>query len=131
VLEDLGVRGMLANHRLAGAISDAAFYEFRRQVTYKCKWRGVELVVAPRFYPSSKTCSNCGRVKETLSLSERNYHCQDCGTQIDRDLNAALNLAHFARSSREKPNGRGGGSADGCGDTVVKLPPMKRQPNTI
>jgi putative transposase len=129
VLEDLSVSGMLANHHLAGAVSDAAFHEFRRQVTYKCKWRGVELIVAPRFYPSSKTCSTCGRVKETLSLSERIYECQACGGQIDRDLNAALNLAHFARSSREKTNGRGGGSADGSGNTAVKLLPMKRQPN--
>ncbi len=96
VVEDLNVKGMLGNRRLARALSDAGFYEFRRQLTYKCRWYGCELVVADRWYPSSKTCSGCGAVKPELSLSERTYRCQSCGVVLDRDLNAAINLAGWA-----------------------------------
>lgn len=91
-LEDLNVSGMLSNHSLARAVSDASFGELRRQIGYKAAWNGVEVVVADRFYASSKTCSACGSVKPHLSLSERTFVCPDCGVMIDRDLNAALNL---------------------------------------
>ena len=96
VLEDLNVAGMLKNHSLAKAISDASFAEFRRQMEYKAQWYGVDLVVADRFYPSSKTCSECGSVKPLLRLSERKFVCEKCGVVIDRDLNAAFNLANLA-----------------------------------
>ncbi|WP_293112428.1 RNA-guided endonuclease TnpB family protein [Moorena sp. SIO4G3] len=99
VIEDLNVSGMLANHKLAKAIGDLGFYEFRRQLEYKCELYGSELIIADRWFPSSKTCSNCGCKKETLSLSERVYHCDNCGVSLDRDLNAAKNLAALAVSS--------------------------------
>jgi len=93
VLEDLNVSGMLKNRHLSKAIADASFGEIRRQLEYKCQWYGVGLKVADRFYPSSKTCSECGAVKPLLKLSERTYVCEKCGAIIDRDFNAAKNLA--------------------------------------
>ena len=92
VVEDLHVSGMLKNRRLARAIAEVGFFKFRRQLEYKCGWYGSQLVVAPRTYPSSKKCSSCGHKKNELTLSEREYHCEQCGLRIDRDLNAALNL---------------------------------------
>ncbi|MCD8487858.1 MAG: RNA-guided endonuclease TnpB family protein [Desertifilum sp.] len=91
-IEDLNVSGMLANHKLAKAIADMGFYEFRRQLEYKCELYGSQLVVVDRWFASSKTCSNCGTKKETLSLSERVFKCDCCGLEIDRDLNASINL---------------------------------------
>ena len=96
VVEDLNVRGMLGNRRLARSLADAGFGEFRRQLAYKCQWYGSELVVADRWFPSSKTCSQCGAVKPELSLSERTYRCESCGLILDRDLNAAINLAGWS-----------------------------------
>jgi putative transposase len=94
VIESLNVAGMLKNHRLARSLSDASLGEIHRQLSYKVKWAGGEVLEADRFYPSSKRCSKCGHVKSELSLSERTYHCEnpECGQVIDRDLNAALNL---------------------------------------
>ncbi len=92
VIEDLNVKGMVKNKNLSKSISDASFYMFRSQLTYKCNWHDRELVTVDRFYPSSKTCSNCGSKKDKLSLKERTYDCTQCGITIDRDLNAALNL---------------------------------------
>ena len=110
VVEQLNVAGMLRNRRLARAIADTAMAESRRQLAYKTSWYGSRVVVADRFYPSSKTCSACGWVKAKLSLAERTFTCQACGLQIDRDLNAARNLAklvdHVARSGRETLNAR-------------------------
>ena len=94
VIEDLNISGMLANHKLAKSIADLGLYEFRRQLEYKCKLYDTRLVVADRWFPSSKTCSNCGCVKDSLLLSERVFDCVDCGYSIDRDLNAAINLSH-------------------------------------
>ncbi|MBD2253543.1 RNA-guided endonuclease InsQ/TnpB family protein [Nostoc parmelioides] len=94
VIEDLNVSGMMANRKLAKAIADMGFYEFRRQLEYKTQLYGSELVVVDRFYPSSKTCSNCGTKKESLLLSERVFKCENCGFECDRDLNAAINLSH-------------------------------------
>jgi len=96
VLEDLNVSGMQKNHNLAKAISNANWAEFRRQIEYKAQWYGVDLVIADRFYPSSKTCSECGSIKPLLKLSERKFVCENCGVVIDRDLNAAFNLANLA-----------------------------------
>ncbi|BAY48783.1 transposase, IS607 family protein [Scytonema sp. HK-05] len=93
VIEDLNVSGMMANHKLAKAIADMSFFEFRRQLTYKCQLYGSKLVGVDRWFPSSKTCSSCGTKKETLTLSERVFECSHCGFVIDRDLNAAINLS--------------------------------------
>ena len=95
VIEDLNVNGMLKNHRLAKAIQDNRLAEVRRQLEYKCNWYGVKLIIADRFYPSSKLCSDCGHKKTDLKLSDRTYHCDECGMTIDRDLNAAVNLMQY------------------------------------
>lgn len=95
-MEDLNVAGMLKNRKLARAIADVGFGEFKRQITYKAFWNGVHLHVVDRFYPSSKKCSGCGHVKTELALSERVYHCGECGLTLDRDLNAAINLRQAA-----------------------------------
>ena len=96
VVEDLNVKGMLGRRNLARSLADAGFGEFRRQLAYKCEWYGSELVVADRWFPSSKTCSGCGAVRAELPLSERIYRCQSCGLTLNRDLNAAINLAGWA-----------------------------------
>lgn len=98
VIEDLNVSGMLANHKLAASIADMSFFEFRRQLTYKCELYGSKLVVVDRWFPSSKTCSNCGTKKETLTLNERVFECGHCGFVVDRDLNAAINLKRSGSS---------------------------------
>ena len=90
--EDLNVKGMVKNHHLAKAVSDASWGTFVTMLEYKAKWYGKELVKIGRFYPSSKTCHHCGHVKEDLSLSDRYYTCPNCGELIDRDLNAAKNI---------------------------------------
>ena len=92
VMEDLHVKGMARNRSLALSISDAGMGELRRQLTYKSEWYGATLVIADRFYPSSKTCSGCGCIKQTLNLSERVFDCDACGLVLDRDENAAINL---------------------------------------
>ena len=94
-VEDLHVRGMLANHRLARAIADVGFYEIRRQLQYKAQRYGTLLVVADRWYPSSKLCSACGAHYAGLKLGEREWSCQ-CGARHDRDVNAAINLQRLA-----------------------------------
>ena len=95
VIECLNVLGMLKNRNLSRAISEAGFYEFARQLEYKCKLYGIDFVKADRFFPSSKLCSNCGCKKDKLKLSQRIYHCEHCGNIIDRDLNAAINLSYL------------------------------------
>ena len=94
VIEDLNVKGMMKNKHLSDSVRKQGFYEFKRQLEYKCKFRGIELIVADRFYPSSKTCSQCGKIKKDLKLSDRIYKC-DCGLTIDRDLNASINLSRY------------------------------------
>lgn len=101
-IEDLNVSGMIANRKLSAAISDLGFYEFRRQLEYKAAIYGTTVELVDRWFPSSKTCSNCGCIKEKLSLSERIFECSDCGLVIDRDLNAAINLSRYVpMASRE------------------------------
>ncbi|MDY7003923.1 MAG: RNA-guided endonuclease TnpB family protein [Cyanobacteriota bacterium] len=99
VIEDLNVSGMMSNHKLAKAVADRGFYEFRRQLEYKCELYGSSLIIVDRWFPSSKTCSSCGTIKESLSLSERVFNCEHCNFSCDRDLNAALNLAMAGSSS--------------------------------
>jgi putative transposase len=92
VTEDLNVSGMLRNRRLAKAISDCGWGEFRRQLEYKAARAGRRLLVIDRFYPSSKTCSACGHLLKELSLRTRTWQCPSCGTRHDRDINAAKNI---------------------------------------
>jgi putative transposase len=96
VLEDLHVRGLQRNKHLALSISDAGMGELRRQLVYKSEWYGSTLVIADRWFPSSKLCSGCGTIKSTLTLSERQYDCDVCGLSLDRDENAARNLRRLA-----------------------------------
>ena len=130
VIENLLVSGMLKNRRIARVIADVGFYKFRRQLEYKCQWYGSELVIVSRTFPSSKMCSQCGHRKKELSLSEREYHCEQCGLEIDRDLNAALNLVAVSLPETE----------NACGEEVRLLTDsldlkraasMKQEPNII
>jgi putative transposase len=111
VVEQLNLAGMVRNRHLARALSDAGLAELRRQLCYKTDWYGSRLVVADPFYPSSKRCSACGWVKAKLTLAERTFTCEACGLRLDRDLNAARNLAmlaeHVAQSGWETQNARG------------------------
>ena len=91
-IENLNVKGMMKNRRLSKAIASQKFYEFRIRLQAKCKENGIELRIVDRFYPSSKTCHNCGSVKSDLKLSDRTFHCAECGYTADRDYNASLNL---------------------------------------
>ena len=95
VVEDLNVSGMMKNRHLARAVAEQCFYKFRVQLVYKCAERGIDLVVADRFYPSSKKCSSCGAIHKGLTLKDRTFQCPNCGLSIDRDLNAALNLETY------------------------------------
>lgn len=97
VVEDLNVSGMLSNHKLAQVIADCGFHEFKRQLEYKAKKFGCEIVIADRWFPSSKTCSNCGHIQD-MPLKERTYNCGSCGYSMDRDLNAAINLSRLAKA---------------------------------
>jgi putative transposase len=130
VIEDLNVSVMLKNRRLARAIADVGFYEFRRQLEYKCQWYGSDLLVASRAFPSSKMCSQCGHRKRELSLSAREYHCEQCGLRVDRDLNAALNLVAVSLPETE----------NACGEDVrlhpdslnpLRAASEKQEPNII
>lgn len=95
VMETLNVSGMMKNKHLAKSIQEQKFYEFKRQMEYKCQRYGIELLNVPTFYPSSKLCSQCGNIKKDLKLSDRVYRCDCCGLIIDRDYNASLNLANY------------------------------------
>jgi len=111
-IEDLAVKNMASNHRLARAISDCGWGEFRRQLAYKCQWYGRDLVVIDRWYPSTKTCSACGHLLARLSLSARHWTCPACGTRHHRDINAAKNILAAGRAvARESPG-------DACGADV-------------
>ena len=128
VVEDLHVAGMVKNRRLARAVADSSFGEIRRQVEYKAVWRGGRVIVADRWFASSKTCSGCDAVRTKLLLSERTYVCGACGLVIDRDENAAINLAEYGRKilsrSGSESNGRGGDQRTRLAGQV----PVKRQP---
>jgi len=127
-IEDLNVAGMVGNHGLARSIQAAAFAEFRRLLTYKTARAGARLHVIDRWYPSSKTCSNCGTVKAKLPLSERVYHCGKCGLSIDRDVNAAINI-QVAGSAPETSNARGGSGRQTRLECGTMRHPAKREPS--
>jgi putative transposase len=108
VIENLNIKGMVKNPSLAKHIQDASWGEFGRQLEYKTKWYGSTLVRVDTFCPSSKTCSQCGAVKAKLPLDERTYNCGACGLVLDRDLNAATNLARMGLPGTSSGTGRGG-----------------------
>lgn len=127
-IEDLNVAGMVKNRRLARSVSDASLGEFRRQLDYKTARTGAALRVIDRWYPSSKTCSGCGRVKAKLSLNERVYRCDTCGLVMDRDLNAAINIK-VAGSAPETLNARGGTGRRNDLSGRATLDPVKCEPS--
>lgn len=95
VMEDLNISGMMKNKYLSKAIQEQCFYEFIRQMKYKCEFNGIDFIQVDRFYPSSKTCSCCGQIKSDLKLKDRIYVCDNCGFEIDRDKNASINLGNY------------------------------------
>lgn len=121
-IEDLNVRGMVKNHCLAKSVSDAGFAEVRRQLEYKAQLSGSTVIVADRWFPSSKRCSSCGYVLEHLLLSTRRWRCPTCSAEHGRDINAAMNLEQIAAGYAVKAHGAG---SAGDAVSVVKLPSMK------
>lgn len=101
VLEDLNVSGMMKKQYLSKAVQQQSFYEFRRQMEYKCEWYKIDLVIADRWFPSSKLCSCCGNIKRDLKLKDRIYKCS-CGNTMDRDYQASLNLMKYGKRELEK-----------------------------
>jgi len=94
-METLNIKGMMKNKHLSKAIAKQCLYEFKKQMQYKCEFNGIKFVEADKWYPSSKTCSECGHIKPNLSLSVRTYICDKCGCVIDRDYNASINLSRY------------------------------------
>jgi len=123
-IEDLNVRGMVKNRHLSRAVSDMGFFEFRRQLEYKAAQRGGIIVVADRWYPSSKTCSDCGHKLETLPLAVREWACPACASVHDRDVNAAINLRNLAVSSTVSACGEEG---SGLGRKLETKPASVKQ----
>ena len=101
-IEDLHVKGMMNNHKLARSVADMSFFEFRRQLAYKAEAAGAKVIVADRWYASSKTCHNCGSKLPELDLSIRAWTCGLCGVRHDRDINAAINLKNYAEQMCEQ-----------------------------
>jgi putative transposase len=113
VIEDLNVKGMMQNRKLARSIADVGMGEFGRQIRYKCSWYGINLLTADRWFPSSKQCSSCGHRQEALTLSERTYCCPVCGLVIDRDSNAAINLKQLSTASSA--------GSEACGEVALAI----------
>ncbi|MCC2955505.1 transposase [Massilia sp. IC2-477] len=126
-IEDLNVKGMMANSRLARASADMGFYELRRQLEYKSAWRGGQVVVADRWFASSRLCSCCGYKHEALDLGTRQWTCPGCKTQHDRDINAAINLENMAVSSTASACGGEGAGLER--EHKVKPAPVKQESN--
>lgn len=116
VIEDLNVSGMIKNRKLARSLNDVSFGKIRQQLEYKCKWYGKELIIADRFFASSKLCSGCGNKKDDLKLSDRIYKCECCGLEIDRDINAAINLANYSPTQKSW-----GSYASGVGNSDLEI----------
>jgi putative transposase len=126
IAEDLNVTGMISNRKLARAVSDQGFGDVRRMLGYKTGWNGGTLVMADRWFPSSKTCAACGWRKPSLSLAERTFACESCGYTGDRDVNAARNLLKLAASGAERVNACGGTVRPGTAGHV----PANQEPGT-
>ena len=118
-IEDLNVRGMVKNHKLAKHINCAGFGQFRSMLTYKCAWYGRELRVADRFFPSSLRCNSCGHIHGSLGLEVREFNCENCGEHLDRDQNAAKNILQFAGVSLPTTAGQAG--SKGHGERVSRV----------
>jgi putative transposase len=121
-LEDLAVANLVRHPHLARQISDASWGRFAQMLAYKAEWFGSDLCVAPRFYPSTKTCSSCGWLWRDMALKDRTFICASCGLVTDRDLNAAINLAAWANAERvsasQAPDPQAGGRVDNaCGES--------------
>jgi putative transposase len=137
VVEDLNVAGMLKNRSLARSVADSSMAELHRQVIYKAGWRGVAVKTASRWFPSSKTCSQCKVINQGLTLSDRQFHCHACGMKMDRDLNAAINLANLSDDSIAGSSPVGSVAAHACGEASsgvdrkvdAKLASVKQEPN--
>lgn len=127
VVEDLNVRGMVRNRRLARSVSDAAFGEIRRMLEYKCRWEGVGLVVADRFYPSTKRCSCCGVVKSEMDLVERVFACGPCGFTAGRDENASFNLRDYVLITASSAGSARGGDVRPGSRKASRQIPVKRE----
>lgn len=128
VIEDLNVKGMLANEKLARALSDVGFGMFRLQIEYKARRYGTRLVIADRWYPSSRLCSVCDWKNEALTLRDREWTCPQCGTQHDRDHNAALNLQRLATATAlpvASPSGNGGATSGSIPGVAGKVTPVR------
>lgn len=113
VIENLNISGMMKNHKLASAIADSGFFEFRRQLEYKAQWYGAKVTLIDRWYPSSQLCSGCGH-RQPMPLKLRQYDCSNCGLSLDRDLNAAINIRDYSKnavSSTVSACGRENGSS--------------------
>jgi len=129
-LEDLNVSGMMKNHKLAKAVGEASWSEFVRMLKYKSEWYGVNLLFIGRFDPSSKMCSDCGHIKKDLNLSDREWVCEKCGAEHDRDINAATNIKDFAlqdqnlvyNPNRVKSKAKKEHSPADCGGEVPEMP---------
>ena len=130
VVEDLSVRGTIRDRHLSRSIADAAWSEFRRMLAYKTQWYGSHLVVAPRFYPSTKTCSARGHVKAEMPLGQRVFRCEACGAEIDRDLNASRNLASLVAGSSPETQNACGAEGSGRENSPVKPATVKQEPSS-
>ena len=126
-IEDLNVKGMVKNHHLSRAISDQGFGEFRRQVEYKAKRSGSVVYVADRWFPSSKTCSDCGHKIADMKLSVRQWTCPECGSEHHRDVNAAINLKNLAEYAVNLTVSACGGEGSGSSNIGVKPAPVKQE----
>jgi putative transposase len=131
VIEDLNVSGMVRNRKLARAISDCGWGEFRRQLEYKCAWYGRDLIVIDRWYPSSKTCSACGHLLAELSLSTRHWTCPSCRARHDRDINAAMNILAAGRAVARNLPGDACGAGVRHSGTSRARPTVKQEPQPV
>lgn len=125
-VEDLNVKGIMANHKIAKAAADASMGELRRQLEYKCAWHGRGFVKVSRWFPSSKLCGECGHVFGGLELSMREWDCPECGARHDRDLNAAENIAREGKRILEGTVGHtetAAFAANACGADVRPVVP--------
>jgi putative transposase len=129
VIESLNVAGMVKNRRLAKAVSDASMSELHRQLEYKVKWAGGTLIKADRWFPSSKTCSDCGFLNEDVVLGVQEWFCPVCGVVHDRDVNAARNLRNLAVSSTATACGDSSSGLDALVQT--KLGSVKQEPHSV
>jgi putative transposase len=136
VVENLNVKGMIKNHKLARSIADASWSKFLQTLSYKCDWAGKNIIEVDRFYPSSKLCSVCGFKNDSLTLKDRAWVCPECGSKHDRDINAAVNLRNYGLN-KHAPVMSGGGGVENKNNSLCTTKSaavagsVKRQPADI